>query len=147
MQGRIGIMMDVVLNKKESLERCIRQIRLYYALPSELPFEKDHLKQDAIAANLQRIAELAIDIANHLIKKRKLGLPKESKESFEILAESRIIPDALAAKLKGMVGFRNILVHEYRKLDLGILIDVIENRLDDSIDFTNLAINFIRDNP
>ena len=140
-------MMDVVLNKKESIERCIRQIRLYYALPSELPFEKDFLKQDAIAANLQRIAELAIDIANHLIKKGKLGLPKESRESFEILATSRIIPDTLASKLKGMIGFRNILVHEYRKLDQGILIDVIEHRLDDLIDFTNLAIKFLHDNP
>jgi hypothetical protein len=44
--------MDVVLNKKESIERSIKQIRLYYGLPSDLPFEKDYLKQDAIAANL-----------------------------------------------------------------------------------------------
>lgn len=37
-------MNDVVLNKKESIERCIRQIRTYYALPSDLPFEEDFLK-------------------------------------------------------------------------------------------------------
>jgi len=51
-------MPDVVLNKKESIERCIKQIRLYYGMPSEFPFEKDFLKQDAIAVNLQRAAEL-----------------------------------------------------------------------------------------
>ena len=137
-------MMDVVLNKKESIERCIKQIRLYFGLPSDLPFNKDYLKQDAIAANLQRIAEQCIDIANHLIKKKKLGLPKDSRESFEILAEARIIPEALAVKLKGMVGFRNILVHDYRKLELAIMLDVIENRLDDLIDFTNLAVEYSR---
>jgi hypothetical protein len=47
---------DIVLNKKESVERCVRQIRLYYAKPSDLPFEEDFLKQDAIAINLQRAA-------------------------------------------------------------------------------------------
>jgi uncharacterized protein YutE (UPF0331/DUF86 family) len=140
-------MMDVVLNKKESIERSIKQIRIYHGLPSDLPFEQDYLKQDAIAANLQRIAEQAIDIANHLIKKKKLGLPKDSKESFAILAGTGIIPESLAARLKSMVGFRNILVHDYRKLDLGIMLDVIEHRLDDLIDFTNLALDYSRKNP
>jgi hypothetical protein len=40
-------MMDVILNKKESIERSIKQIRLYYGMHSDLPFEKDCLKQDA----------------------------------------------------------------------------------------------------
>jgi hypothetical protein len=54
--------------------------------------------------------ELAIDMANHLIKEKKLGLPKESKESFTLLEQAGIIPPNLAKKLRGMVGFRNILV-------------------------------------
>jgi hypothetical protein len=40
-------MNDIVLNKKESVERCVKQIRVYYAKPSGLAFEEDHLKQDA----------------------------------------------------------------------------------------------------
>ncbi len=137
--------MDVILNKKESIERCVRQIRLYYTLPSALPFEKDHLKQDAIAANLQRAAEQAIDLANHIIKKGKLGLPKESKESFEILARARVIPQELADKLKGMVGFRNIImVHQYQELDIKIMMDVVEHRLDDLVVFTTLVMEFGR---
>ena len=136
--------MDVVLNKKESIERCIKQIRLYYAMPSELSFEKDHMKQDAIAANLQRAAEQVIDLANHVIRKGKLGLPKESKESFELLAKARIISSDLADKLQGMVGFRNIMVHEYQDMDLKIMIDVIEHHLDDLIDFTNRIMEFSR---
>ncbi len=138
------MMMDVILNKKESIERCVQQIRLYYATPSELPFEKDHLRQDAIAANLQRAAEQAIDLANHVIRKGKLGLPKESKESFEILARAKVIPQELADKLKGMVGFRNIMVHQYQELDIKIMVDVIEHRLDDLVVFTTLVMEFGR---
>ncbi|MBI5638935.1 MAG: DUF86 domain-containing protein [Nitrospirae bacterium] len=141
------MIMDVLLNKKESIERCIRQIRLYYSMPSDVPFEKDYLKQDAIAINLQRAAEQAIDLANHVIRKRKLGLPKESKESFEILGAAKIISDELANKLIGMVGFRNIMVHEYQALDIGIMVDVIEHHLDDLIFFTNKIMEFVRGNP
>ncbi len=137
-------MMDVILNKKESVERCIRQIRAYYDMHSALPFEKDYLKQDAIAANLQRAAEQVIDLANHVIRKKKLGLPKESKESFEILAAADIIPQDLADKLKGMVGFRNIMVHQYQEMDIKIMIDVIEHHLDDLIVYTNHLIKFGR---
>lgn len=134
---------DVILNKKESIERCVKQIRLYYGLPSDLPFEKDLLKQDAIAVNLQRMAEQAIDLANHVIKTRKLGLPKDSRESFEVLAQAGAIPEPLAERLKGMVGFRNLMVHEYQKLDIKIMIDVIENRLDDLIDFTTRVMEYL----
>lgn len=130
-------MNDVVLNKKESIERCIRQIRAYHDLPSDVPFEDDHLKQDAIALNLQRACEQAIDLANYTIKKKKLGLPKESKESFYLLAENKIIPRTLSGGLGKMVGFRNVLVHEYQKLDIKIMLDVINNHLNELVDFTN----------
>ncbi len=136
--------LDVALNKKESIERCIRQIRNYYSLPSDKPFEADFMKQDAIAANLQRTAEQTIDLANHVIRKEKLGLPKDSRDSFEILATTHVISSELAAKLKGMVGFRNILVHDYRELDLSIMKDVIEYRLDDLIRFTNDILAYLR---
>ncbi len=133
-------MSDIVWNKKESIERCLRQIRLYYELPAELPFAQDYLKQDAIAINMQRVCEQAIDLANHTIKTRKFGLPKESRDSFRLLAENRIIPADLAGKLGNMVGFRNILVHEYHGLDLQLMEDVIENHLDDLLDFTNFIV-------
>jgi len=129
-------MSDTLVNKKVSVERCIRQIRSYYERRGELPFERDHLRQDAIAMNLQRAIELCIDMANHLIRTRKLGLPQGSRDSFALLEQEGFIGVELAAQLKKMVGFRNVLVHEYRELDLGIMIDVIESRLPVLLDFT-----------
>jgi len=129
-------MSDTLLNKKVSIERCIRQIRSYYDLHREAPFERDHLRQDAIAMNLQRAIELCIDMANHLIRTRKLGLPQDSRDSFALLEHEGVISTDLADQLKRMVGFRNVLVHEYRKLDLEIMTDVIDHRLEDLLDFT-----------
>ncbi|KPK76508.1 MAG: hypothetical protein AMJ79_06395 [Phycisphaerae bacterium SM23_30] len=133
-------MNDIVLNKKETIERCLKQIRSYYALPCDLPFEENYLLQDALALNLQRACEQCINLANHTIKSKKLGLPKESKESFQLLGQNKIIPASLADKLQKMVGFRNVLVREYQKLDLKLLVDVIENRLDNLLNFTNFIV-------
>jgi uncharacterized protein YutE (UPF0331/DUF86 family) len=129
-----------VLNKKESVERCISQIKTYYALPSEVEFEEDYMKQDAISINLQRACEQCIDLANHTIKTLKLGLPKESRESFRLLATAKVIPHELAGRLEGMVGFRNVLVHEYQRMDIGLMIKVIEQHLDDLVEFTNCIV-------
>jgi len=129
-------MNDIVLNKKESIERCIKQIRTYYGLSGERPFEEDFLRQDAIAMNLQRACEQCIDLANYTIRMHKLGLPKETRDSFRLLA-SHVIPRDLAARLEGMVGFRNVLVHEYQRMDIHLMIDVIENRLDDLLLFAD----------
>ncbi len=90
--------------------------------------------------NLQRASELVIDIANHLIKIKKLGLPQESKDSFTLLKRAGIIDSQMMKNLQGMVGFRNILVHEYKDLDLNIMVRVIENHLKDLLDFANIAL-------
>ena len=127
---------DIILNKKETIERCVKQIRAYYEKPSELPFDEDFFKQDAIAINLQRASELCIDLANYVVKRKKLGIPKGSKESFALLAQAGIIPQKLLKQLEGMVGFRNTLVHVYQELEIRIMKDVIEHHLDDLILFT-----------
>lgn len=133
-------MNDTILNKKVSIERCIRQIERYYRNDTGLAFEQDYLKQDAIAMNLQRAAELTIDIANHLIKTRKLGLPQDSRDCFLLLQRAGLIDADRLKRLQGMVGFRNILVHAYTKLDMAILIDVIEHRTTDLLEFADLAV-------
>lgn len=109
-------MNQVVLNKKVSIEHCIAQARKYYAMKGEIPFKEDYLRQDAVALNVQRACEICIDIANH----RKLGLPQDSKDSFSLLQRAGLIDEAMTAALRAMVGFRNILVHQYQRLDLDI---------------------------
>lgn len=133
-------MNDLVLHKKASIERCIAQIRRYYALPSAQPFASDYLKQDAIAINLQRACEQSIDLANHTIRVKKLGLPAHSRDSFRLLAQHDLIPQSLATTLERMVGFRNILVHQYQQLDIQIMIEVIEHRLADIVAFTDYIV-------
>jgi uncharacterized protein YutE (UPF0331/DUF86 family) len=118
-------------------EQTVTVISTILAHLPGVPFAENYLKQDAIAINMQRACEQAIDLANYPIKSRKLGLPRESRESFRLLADGNIIPQDLANKLGKMVGFRNTLVREYQELNLRLMVDVIEKHLDDLLDFAN----------
>jgi uncharacterized protein YutE (UPF0331/DUF86 family) len=73
---------DVIINKVESIYRCIRRIREKYSTsPSDL--QTNITKQDSIVLNLQRACELSIGLAMQLIRKFSLGIPNSSIEAFE----------------------------------------------------------------
>ena len=130
---------DVVLNKAAIMERCLRRVRELYA-GHEAALTTDFTQQDAILLNLQRACEAAIGLAMHLVRVRRLGLPQESRDAFDLLQKAGVLDAALAGKMKTMVGFRNIAVHNYRELDLDIVRSIIEHRLDDFAEFVRLAI-------
>ena len=132
------MMPDVLLNKKASIERCVQQIQRYYS--GSQNFTEDYLRQDAISANIQRIADLCIDSANYVIKKKKLGLPKNSADSFVLLNAAGLISHDMLQSLRAMVGFRNVIVHQYTELDINLMIDVIENHLAMPIDFAQALL-------
>lgn len=133
-------MSDILLQKKASIEQCIKQARDYYATPSDKPFAEDFFKQDAIVINLQRACERCIDMANHAIRLRKLGLPATSTESFTQLRKAGIIDTEREKKLIGMIGFRNTVVHQYRDIDYGLIEEIVTQHVDDLIEFADILL-------
>jgi len=84
-----------------------------------------------------RACETAIDLANHVIRVRKLGIPVSSADTFELVQAEGVINPELADHLKKMVGFRNTVIHQYTKIDRAIVEAVIVNRLDDLLAFAD----------
>lgn len=132
---------DVLYNKISIIERCLIRIKeVYDSNPENL---KDYTKQDSIILNIQRAVEACIDISMHIVSKKKLGIPQNSRDAFEVLNVNGIINDSLLNKIKGMIGFRNIAVHNYQKLNLEVLEKVIENHLGDFEEFVATVNKFI----
>ncbi|MBV4438465.1 type VII toxin-antitoxin system HepT family RNase toxin [Clostridium tyrobutyricum] len=131
-------MNDVVLNKISVIERCIKRIKEEYDNnPENL---KNYTKQDSIILNIQRACEASIDLSMHIISERKFGIPQNSRDAFEILFNNKIIDENVMRKLKSMVGFRNIAVHDYQTVNLDIVKAVIENHIDDLKKFSSLIL-------
>ncbi|MBU5340612.1 type VII toxin-antitoxin system HepT family RNase toxin [Caldifermentibacillus hisashii] len=130
---------DVVLNKIHIIERCLNRIHEEYANnPENLV---NFTKQDSIILNLQRACEASIDLAMHVVAEKKLGLPQTSRDAFLLLETEGIIPVSLSKRMQRMVGFKNIAVHDYQEINLSILQKIIENHLDDFLQFTKAIIH------
>ncbi|MGL5901908.1 MAG: type VII toxin-antitoxin system HepT family RNase toxin, partial [Cetobacterium sp.] len=118
-------------NKIETIKRCVARIEEEYSNDSKNL--ENYTKQDSIILNLQRMCEATLDLAMHFIKIKKLEIPQTSKQAFDILEKNSIIDKKLSTNLQGMVGFRNIAVHDYQSINIEILKKIIENHLNDSL--------------
>ncbi|GAA0371992.1 hypothetical protein GCM10008932_24140 [Alkalibacterium iburiense] len=73
----------------------------------------------------------------YLVSINKLGIPQNSIDAFEVLYKNNVISQEILKRIKGMMGFRNIAVHNYQEINLMILQKIIENHLDDFEEFIN----------
>lgn len=136
-------MNDVLIQKIDSIHRCIKRAREEYAAAGDY-FTSDYTRQDAAVLNIMRACEQSIDLANYLVKKEKLGVPSDSAESFDLLAKGEILPTDLSSRLRKMIGFRNTVVHEYRPVNMKIVKTIITEDLTDIIRFTEIVLPYGR---
>ncbi len=130
---------DVILNKAASIERCLQRVLEEYAGDNQ-NLVANQTKQDAIILNLQRACETAIDLAMYVVNQRRLGAPQESRDAFVLLQTAGILPADLATRMQRMVGFRNIAVHEYTRLNLEVVQAIITKQLEDFRAFSSTIV-------
>ncbi|MBN1147254.1 MAG: DUF86 domain-containing protein [Anaerolineales bacterium] len=136
-------MNDIVIHKIQSIQRCIERARQEYE-SDPAGFAENYTAQDAAVLNILRACEQAIDLANHVLQTHKMGIPASSAESFELLQRKLVIDQALAQKLKQMVHFRNIVIHQYQRMDIAVVESVIVSGLDDLVRFGDCVLEFVR---
>ncbi|MFF7709585.1 HepT-like ribonuclease domain-containing protein [Pseudomonas sp. NPDC007930] len=132
---------DVLLNKAATIERCVARAREEYDKGPET-FGEDFTRQDAAILNLQRACQSALDMGQYLVRREGLGLPQSAREVFDLLAAAGILPADLAAAMKRMVGFRNIAVHEYQKVQLPITVAIITQHLGEFLAFAKVVLAY-----
>ena len=87
--------------------------------------------------------ECVIDIGNHVIADMRYRKPESNKDIFLVLLENNIIDEKLKDSLSNMAGFRNILVHDYMRLDRAIVYNILLNNLEDIEQFIEVVVEYI----
>ena len=134
--------MDVIVGKIDSMRRCVK--RVYEEYDNSEENLCNFTRQDSIILNIQRACELAIDSANYIIAKHNMTTPKTSREAFEILRENDIIDTTIEENMKRLIGFRNIAVHDYKKIDVKILKNIISALQNDMDDYESRILSFMK---
>jgi uncharacterized protein YutE (UPF0331/DUF86 family) len=121
---------DLVLAKAGSVKRHIDRIKAKSVADMAI-FLRDLDRQESVAFNMHLAIQNCMDIAAHIISEEGMGLPSSAGEMFFLLHENGYLSAELAERMVKAVGFRNLLVHEYEKIDLQRLHQAAEKNIDD----------------
>jgi uncharacterized protein YutE (UPF0331/DUF86 family) len=114
------------------IESSVHELRTL-ARPEAL--KHDPKEERFVEHTLQIAIQGALDVALHIVADERLGEPETNRDLFRLLARAGWLEPSFAERLERMAGFRNILVHGYLVVDLDIVRDVVENHLQDLLDF------------
>jgi len=110
---------------------------LYTLIPAEIDLEsyKKDLRTKAICERyVEKIIEAIEDLAFLIINIKKLNYPEIDKEVFDILSKNQIISENLSQKFRDFKGMRNIIAHQYGKIDDEIVYtSIYEKEIEDDI--------------
>ena len=124
--------MKIDKNKKEDKIKEIEQFleELEGVLPQDLKIYKNDFKiRDICERHFEKTVEAVVDLAFITIREKNLKSPEEDKQSFEILASSNIISGKLSKKLQEAKGIRNIIAHEYGKINDELVFEAVTEKL------------------
>ena len=121
-------MTNRVNDKISEIERYLGELSEWTPKSFE-EYKDDPKTKSACERNFEKVIELIIDVAFILIKENKFKIPDDEESSFNILAKEKIISDELAEKLRQAKGMRNIIAHEYGKIDDELVFESIEKQI------------------
>lgn len=105
----------------------------------EESFRTNRAQMWSVERGLQLGAEILLDIGTHILGAQYGISPADYKDILEQLGQQGILNRPLRERLKGVAGFRNILVHDYIRLDPDKVLAVFAQAPADFSDFA-LAI-------
>jgi uncharacterized protein YutE (UPF0331/DUF86 family) len=126
--------LQLVAKKLALIETCVVELRSLVRLEAV----QEDVRELRFAAYTLHIAiQAALDVAAHIVADNRLGEPQNNRELFELLARYGWISRELMGSLREMVGFRNIVVHGYERLNAAIVEKILRNHLDDLLQFVS----------
>jgi uncharacterized protein YutE (UPF0331/DUF86 family) len=103
-------------------------------------FLKDIDRQESILFNIQMAVQNCIDIAAHIISENGLGVPGSTTEMFYLLEKHGYLNHDLTRRMVKAVGFRNLIVHEYGKIELEQVYEIAQNDINDLNEYLKAII-------
>lgn len=116
-----------MLERLQTLEENVKFLMEFRSKYSLDRIRGDKSLEWALRYGLLESTQIVIDVACHLVSKYHLGIPSTYAECVELLEKHRYIDADLARKLLGMVGLRNLLIHEYAHVDLMKLYGLLDH--------------------
>ncbi len=121
---------ELIIVKSSSIKKHLNRVKEKRNTDLQT-FLKDLDRQEIILFNLQMAIQNCIDIAAHIISDEGFGVPGSTNEMFYMLEENGYLNRDITEKMVKAVGFRNLMVHEYEKIELDQVFKVAQKDIRD----------------
>lgn len=132
----------------EKFERLDEYLGYLYQIRDEAKTEKSFLDDFHLYGNTERYLQLSIqaiiDISHLIIIDLGLTRPEDNYEAVSILFKNKVFSEGLSEKLTKMIGLRNILVHEYGRIERKKIYKILKTQLKDLEMFKKQVVKFIK---
>ena len=133
---------DLILRKLADLDQYLVQVSEYRDVTVER-YREDWKTQRIVERTLQLAIEVCLDIANHVIADRELRVPATYAEAFAVLGEAGLLDPAERDAMIRMSGFRNLIVHDYARIDPAMVVRILREHLGDFARFKTAVLAWI----
>ncbi len=106
-------------------------------------FDSDPGRIMAVEHGFQTMIQAAIDIGLHLLTCMGVNGIETYSDVFDLLGKEGVLDCEFASKIRGMAGFRNILVHGYTKVDEELVRYYLKEHLVDFSEFETLIRKYL----
>lgn len=134
---------DKIRERLAALEGYVEILRRIKPTHQEVLVE-DVATRSIAERHLQLAADICADIAQMIIAEQNLEKPEKAREAIDILGQEGVIDDEFAFEFAKVIGFRNILVHDYLKIDYEIVAEKINKNLDDFDIFARQVAEYVQ---
>jgi uncharacterized protein YutE (UPF0331/DUF86 family) len=133
---------NLVLRKISELAEYQQQLQEFKGITVK-QYRDDWKKQRIVERTLQMMIETCLDMANHLIADQGYRVPVSYADIFKVLGENNVLGKKLADRLEKMAKFRNVLVHQYEKIEAEIIVGILKKNLKDFDHFRIAVVGFV----
>ena len=121
---------EQILHKISKIENYLQELIVFQKI-SLKEIKNDSNQKAAMERFLYLICDSIISLLEMLIAYKDYPKVINYSENVDVLLEKKELSSTEAKTLYKIVGLRNILSHDYEKLDFTILKDVVDNKLGD----------------
>lgn len=133
----------LLLRKISEVETYLVQVGEYRNIHLD-EYQQDWKVQRIVERTLQMMIETCVDIAGHIISDKGFRIPLSYADAFKVLKENGLLSAQLCAHMEKMVKFRNVIVHQYDKVDAEIVIGILKKNLEDFLSYKKAIVDFLR---
>jgi uncharacterized protein YutE (UPF0331/DUF86 family) len=136
---------DAVLTQRlRLLAECLDELQAFRGEAASFSVYRDDVKlRRAVERSLQVAAEISLDIGRRMIAIEGFRYAEDNQDVFRVLAAEQVVSQQLLGSLLNIARFRNLIVHDYAKIDDVKVYEILKHRLGDFEAFTEAIRTYL----